>query len=93
MPVNLLEFISDRLYLAQYASSILQLKAIFYSPAACFKDDLRSLNAYLESNFLSDKNEFFCNIYSSNSQALADREISKVDGYLKAQVKRFVVFN
>ena len=53
----------------------------------------RSLNAYLESHFLSDKNEFFCNICSSNNQALADQEISKVGDYLIIQVKRFLVFN
>ena len=32
----------------------------------------RSLDAYLEANFLSDKNEFSFNICSSNNQALAD---------------------
>ena len=50
-----------------------------------------SLNAYLESNFLSDKYEFFCNIYFN--QALADQEFSKVGDYLIIQVKRFLVFN
>ena len=52
-----------------------------------------SVNAYLESNFLSDKNEFFSNICSSNNQALADQKISKVGNYLIIQVKCFLVFN
>ena len=53
----------------------------------------RSLNAYLESHVLSDRNEFFCNICSSNNQALADQDISEVGDYLIIQVKRFLVFN
>ena len=53
----------------------------------------RSLNAYLESNSLSDKNEFFCDICPPNNQALADQEISKVGDYLTKQAKRFLVFN
>ena len=53
----------------------------------------KSLNSYLESNFLSGENEFFCNTSSSNNQALADHEISKVGDYLIIQVKRFLVFN
>ena len=35
----------------------------------------RYLNSYFDSNFLSGENEFFCNICSSNNQALADQEI------------------
>ena len=53
----------------------------------------RSLNAYLESNLLSDKNEFFCDIRPPNNQALADQDISKVGDYLIKQAKRFLVFN
>ena len=52
-----------------------------------------SLNSYLESNFLRGENEFFCNIYSSNNQALADHEISKVGDCLIIQLKHFLVFN
>ena len=51
------------------------------------------LNSYLESNLLSDENEFFCNFCSTNNQALADQVISKVGDYLIIQVKRFLVFN
>ena len=51
------------------------------------------LNAYLESSFLRDKNEFSCNICSSNNQPLADQKISKVGNYLIIQVKCFLVFN
>ena len=51
------------------------------------------LNAYLESNFLSDKNEFSCNICSSNNQPLADQKISKVGNDLIIQVMCFLVFN
>ena len=36
---------------------------------------------------------FFCNICSSNNQALADQKISKVGNYLIIQVKCFLVFN
>ena len=53
----------------------------------------RSLNSYLESNFLSSENEFFCNICSSNNQVLADHEIFKVGDYSIIQVKHFLVFN
>ena len=53
----------------------------------------RSLNSYLESNFLSGENEFFCNICSSNNQVLADHEIFKVGDYSVIQLKRFLVFN
>ena len=53
----------------------------------------RFLNSYLESNFLSGKSEFFCNICSSNNQALAGLEISRVGDYLIIQVKRLFVFN
>ena len=41
----------------------------------------------------SGKNEFFCHICSSNNQALADHEISKVCDCLIIQVKHFLVFN
>ena len=51
------------------------------------------LNTYLESNFLSDKNEFSCNICSSINQPLADQKISKVGSYLIIQLKCFLVFN
>ena len=53
----------------------------------------KSLNSYLKSNFLSGENEFFCNTCSSNNQALADHEISKVGDYLIIQMKPFLVFN
>ena len=68
-------------------------RLIFYSPAACFRVDPEVPNSYLESNFLSGVNEFFCNISFSNSQALTDPEISKVGDCLIIQVKRFLVFN
>ena len=42
---------------------------------------------------MSGKNEFFCNICSSNNQVPADHEISKVGDYLTIQMKRFLVFN
>ena len=53
----------------------------------------KSVNSYLESNFLSGENEFFCNICSSNNQTLADHEISKVGDYLTIQGKHLLVSN
>ena len=89
MPVNLSEFISDRFSCTachQYtstedSSSILQLHVSELIQ--------RSLNSYLKWNFLSDENEFFCNICFSKNQALADHEISKegVNGFNQAVTK------
>ena len=55
---------------AEYSSSILQL------PVS--ESIQRFLTSYLESNFLSCKNHFFCNTCSSNNQPLADQGMSKV---------------
>ena len=38
------------------------------------------------------KNDFICNFSSSNNEALADQEVSKVGDYLIIQVKHFLVF-
>ena len=66
---------------------------IFYSPTAVSESIQSSLNSYLESNLFSGKNDSFCNICSSNSQALADQEISTVGDSLIIQVKHFLAFN
>ena len=91
---NILEKLCEE-SLAQYASSILQLNGYKqqYTPTAVSESIHSSLNSYLESNLFSGKNDSFCNICSSNSQALADQEISTVGDSLIIQVKHFLVFN
>ena len=82
MPVNLLEFVSDNLL---HSTSTEDSSSIMQLPVS--ESIQRSLNPYLESNFLSGENEFFCNICSSSNQALADHEISKAGDHLIIQVK------
>ena len=89
IPVNILEFISDRLSLAQHASSVLQLKTHLLFSSCLFQSQYRGPK-FLESNFFSDENELFCKICSWNNQALADQEISKVGDYLMIQVNHFL---